>query len=313
MEAFHKPVMVQECLTYLSGRPDGVIVDATVGGGGHSLAILSALPGVRMLCFDQDPEALDTAGKALSAYQDRVELIRSNFSGLRTCLSLRRIKQVSGILFDLGVSSHQLDAADRGFSFDQSARLDMRMDPDAARDAHTVVNELPERELAHIFKEYGEELLAGKIARAIVKRRAEKPIDTTGELARIVDGVTGAGSREALKSKARVFQALRIYVNRELEVLQTALTDAINILEPGGRIVVLSYHSLEDRIVKNTFRQAAAGCVCPPKAMDCICGKVSKLKVLTGRPIMADAAETESNSRARSAKLRAGEKKQGDQ
>lgn len=304
--------MVDECVSFLSGKQDGVIVDATVGGGGHSLAILKALPRVKLVCFDQDPEALEAAGKKLSGYMDRVELVRSNFQGMRTCLSLRKIKQVSGILFDLGVSSHQLDTVSRGFSFDNSAQLDMRMDPDSEISAHRIVNEMPERELVRVFREYGEELLAVKIARAIVKRRLEKTIDDTRELARVIDSVVGTGTKEALKSKARVFQAIRIHVNRELEVLQTALADAINILEPGGRVVVLSYHSLEDRIVKHTFRQAASGCVCPPKAMDCICGKKSQLKVLTGRPVIAGIAEIDRNSRARSAKLRAGEKLQGE-
>ena len=304
--------MVQECLAYLSAGADGVIVDATVGGGGHSLAMLQAFPQARLVCFDQDPEALEVARNALVGYLDRVELVRSNFRDMRTCLSLRKIKQVSGILFDLGVSSHQLDTADRGFSFDHKAALDMRMDPDAGLTAGQAVNELPERELASIIKDYGEELNAGRIARAIVKRRTEKPVEDTRDLARIIESVAGIGTRESLKTKVRVFQAIRIHVNRELEVLESALNDAIDILKPGGRIVVLAYHSLEDRIVKNAFRKAAGGCVCPPRAMDCVCGQKPRLKVLTGRPLIADATETEKNTRARSAKLRAGEKLLGE-
>ncbi len=304
--------MVKECMELLAPHAGGVYVDATVGGGGHSLALLQAEPEIRLLCLDQDPEALQRAGARLSQYQDRVDFIRANFKDLRSYLSLRKIKTVSGVLYDLGVSSHQLDTAQRGFSFDSPARLDMRMDPDVKADAAWVVNELPERDLARVIKEYGEELKAVKIARAIVKARAIKPLSRTDELARVVESVSGTGTKESLKAKVRVFQAIRIYVNRELEILPSALEDAVNILEPGGRIVVLAYHSLEDRIVKNIFRNAARDCVCPPGAMHCACGQIPRLKILTGRPLIADEPETKANKRARSAKLRAAEKVQGD-
>ncbi len=304
--------MAKECLEFLAPRHGGIYVDATVGGGGHSLALLKSASDIRLLCFDQDPEALERAKTRLSGHLDRVELIKANFKDIRSHLSLMKIKLVSGVLFDLGVSSHQLDTAHRGFSFDKPAKLDMRMDPDTRIDAAWVVNQLPERDLARIIKEYGEELQATKIARAILKARAAKAISQTDELARIVESVAGIGTRESLKAKVRVFQAIRIYVNRELEILPTAIEDAINILEPGGRIVVLSYHSLEDRIVKNTFRNAARGCVCPPGAMYCACGYQPKLKIQTSRPITADGTETSINTRARSAKLRAGTKLLGE-
>lgn len=313
MTKFHTPVMLDQCVDFLQPRAGGVYVDATLGGGGHTLGLLSKEGRIRVYGFDQDAEALAEAKARLADHPDRVELIGTNFSRMRTELALRKVKSIDGALFDLGVSSHQLDARERGFSFDGEAPLDMRMDRSQGQSAAEVVNELTQAELARIFKHYGEELNAGRIAAKIVKERAVRAIRTTSELARVIESVAGKGTRESLKSKARIFQSLRIYVNHELEVLEPALRDAINLLSKGGRIVVLSYHSLEDRIVKNLFKEAAEGCVCPPRAMRCVCGKHRQLALLTKKPLTAGATETESNLRSRSVKLRAAEKIQGDQ
>lgn len=308
MSSFHTPALATECVRIIDPQAGGIYVDATLGGGGHAAAMFERCPELRMFGFDQDPQAIAEARETLAGYADRVEYIPCNFSRLRTELALRMIKSIDGILFDLGVSSHQLDTTERGFSFDRDAPLDMRMDTRSAMTAAQVVNELPAGELTQIFKNYGEEPRAARIAREIVAQRAQRPIQTTGELARILESVAGTGTKESLKTKLRVFQALRIYVNRELEVLRPALQDAINILKPGGRIVVLSYHSLEDRVVKNTFRDAATGCVCPPRAPQCVCGGKKRLVLLNKRPQSADEAELARNNRSRGARLRAAER-----
>jgi len=305
MSEFHVPVMAQESIRFLNLKAGAIIVDATTGGGGHSLLMLQAEPQIKLYCFDQDDRALIQARQTLKDYS-QVEYLQTNFSRLRTELALRKIKGIDGILFDLGVSSHQLDAAERGFSFDRNAPLDMRMNQADPYSAYNAVNELGERELTEIFREFGEEPSARKIARLIAS--AEKPIRTTGELAALIEKAVGSGTKESLKTKVRVFQALRIHVNRELSVLESALTDAINLLNPGGRIVVISYHSLEDRIVKQTFRLAEQDCICPPAALKCVCNHKKQLKLLTRKPIVASEAEVADNSRSRSAKLRAGEK-----
>ncbi|NMD12464.1 MAG: 16S rRNA (cytosine(1402)-N(4))-methyltransferase RsmH [Candidatus Cloacimonetes bacterium] len=312
MSSFHTPVMLKECLRYLEPQDGGVYVDATLGGGGHSLAMLEAQPQARLYCFDQDEEAIEAAAQNLAQHCGQVDLIRANFSGIRTELALRQIKTIDGALFDLGVSSHQLDRPERGFSFDNDAPLDMRMDGTQKMTAAKAVQELDQAALAKIFKEYGEELNAGRIARAIVTSRGESPIVSTGDLARIIEKVAGTGSKESLKTKVRVFQALRIYVNGELDVLRAALLDTINILKPGARIVVLSYHSLEDRIVKNALRDMSQECQCPSRVLGCSCGKKKLVKILTKSPLVADEAEVRTNKRSRSAKLRAAERIQGE-
>ncbi|MDZ4182495.1 MAG: 16S rRNA (cytosine(1402)-N(4))-methyltransferase RsmH, partial [Candidatus Cloacimonadaceae bacterium] len=287
-------------------------VDATLGGGGHSLAMLIAEPSIRLFGFDQDLDAIEHAGDTLKQHQNNVEYIHANFQSFRSELALRRIKSIDGILFDLGVSSRQLDDTGRGFSFDHDADLDMRMNREQEISAYEVVNNLSVREISNILWTYGEEQQGGRIARAIESQRAVKEIKTTLELARIIESVAGKGSKESLKTKVRVFQGIRIYVNREMDVLEPALTDAINLLAPGGRIVVLSYHSLEDRIVKNVFREAAKACICPPQALKCICTHKRSLKVLTKNPLIADENELTINNRSRSAKLRAAEKIMGE-
>jgi len=310
MSKYHIPVMAATSIELLNLRAGKVYVDATLGGGGHALGMLQREPGIRLYAFDQDAEAIAEAGETLQGYQ--VELIRSNFCNLRTELAYNKVSGIDGILFDLGVSSHQLDKAERGFSFDRDAALDMRMDSEEELSAYQIVNEYSTAELSKIFKEYGEENSAGRIARAIDNERNKGNIKSTGQLARIIESVVGTGSKESLKSKVRIFQAIRIAVNDELRVLQLALVDAINLLNPGGRIVVLSYHSLEDRIVKNTFRLAATDCICPPAIIKCVCNHHKQLKILTTRPLTATDDEINENVRSRSVKLRAAEKVKGE-
>ena len=304
---FHTPVMVQECLSYLNLRAGHIYVDATTGGGGHSLAMLNAQPEIKLYCFDQDIEAIEEAGKKLNN-SPNVELIHSNFKQLRTELAYRKVKGIDGILFDLGVSSHQLESAERGFSFEKDAPLDMRMDKNLNYNAYNAVNELDAKTLTRIFRDYGEEQNAYRIAKAIEK--SPKPIKTTSELAKIVESVAGKGTKTSLKTKVRIFQALRIYVNKELEFLSLALQDAINLLNPQGRIVVLSYHSLEDRIVKQTFKKAEQDNEKQPVRYNSNNNYHRQLIILTKKPVTATEEEILVNPRSRSAKLRAGEKVQ---
>lgn len=311
MSQYHIPVMADTCLQLLNLRAGGLYVDATLGGGGHALAMYQKQPEIRLFAFDQDAQAIDEAGKVLADY-DPV-LINANFRQLRTALAYNKVKGIDGILFDLGVSSHQLDCTERGFSFDREAPLDMRMDTGQAFSAAELVNSYDVQALSKIFKDYGEENAAGRIARAIDKERAKGEIRSTAQLARVIETVAGTGSKESLKTKVRIFQAIRIAVNDELGVLSYALSDAINLLNPGGRIVVMSYHSLEDRIVKNTFRMAATGCICPPAMIHCVCDHKKQLKILNTKPLSASETETKENTRSRSAKLRAAEKLMGEQ
>ncbi len=308
MSQYHNPVMLNECLRYLNLRKGGVYVDATLGGGGHSLAMLQSNPEIKLYGFDQDIDAIEQAGQVLNAYQDQVELIHCNFKNLRTQLALRKVKAIDGILFDLGVSSHQFDDKSRGFSFEAENPLDMRMDRRIELTAQEIVNTLGVNELSRIFKEYGEELYAGRIARAIEQSRLISDILSTKDLSDIIESAVRGNPKDVIKSKARIFQSLRIHLNDELPALERALVDSINILAPGGRIVALSYHSLEDRYVKQQFRIAAKGCDCPPRALKCNCNKKSILHILTNKPILASEEEVKQNSRARSAKLRAGER-----
>ncbi len=306
MSNFHTPVMVKECIQLLALKAEGIYVDATTGGGGHSLAMLKAEPGIKLFCFDQDAAAIQEARSVIENGEWRIEFIQANFVRLRTELALRKIKGIDGILFDLGVSSHQLDCTERGFSFDKDAPLDMRMNSSQDYSAYNAVNELDARALGKIFRDFGEENHALRIAKAI--EASSKPIKTTRELAKIIESVVGSGTKESLKSKVRIFQALRIHVNGELDCLRQAITDSTNLLNPAGRIVVLSYHSLEDRIIKQAFSLAAQECICPPAIINCVCSHRRQLKVLTKSPLLASEEELAVNVRARSAKLRAAEK-----
>lgn len=302
--------MPAEVLACLAPRPGGVYVDGTLGGGGHARLILEAsAPDGVLIGFDRDPAALAAAGERLSSFGNRVRLVRGNYGEMAEALGNLGIDAVDGFLLDIGVSSHQLDTAERGFSFQVDAPLDMRMDPDAGRTAATLVNELAEGELARIIRDYGEERWAKRVASFIVKARQDQAIESTLQLVDIVKGAIPRGAWEdRIHPATRTFQALRIAVNDELGSLERGLAAGIALLAPGGRGVVISFHSLEDRIVKNTFRRYAQGCTCPKDFPLCVCGGKARLRILTGRPVVAGEAEVAGNPRARSAKLRAVEK-----
>ena len=309
MELIHKPVLLRECLEGLKIRPEGTYVDGTLGRAGHSREIAARLTTGRLICIDRDQAALDAAEDRLAGYLDKVTLIHGNFGDLAGLLDERGIAGVDGMLFDLGVSSPQLDDPERGFSYMHDAPLDMRMDRSEALTAHTVVNEWSQEELRRILWQYGEERYAPQIAAAIVRRRAEAPIATTLEL---VDVIRSAMPAQALREKQhpakRSFQAIRIAVNDELAAVDRMLHAAVPRLAPGGRLCVISFHSLEDRIVKNALAELAKGCTCPPDFPVCVCGKTPQVRLTPRKPILPTAEEIEENPRARSAKLRVAEK-----
>lgn len=311
MEFQHKPVMLHEVIDNLKIRPEGTYVDGTIGGGGHSCEIAGRLSGEgRLFGFDQDAAAVEAATKRLEPYKDRVSIIRSNYSEMRERLSELGVTSADGILLDLGVSSYQLDDAERGFTYRTDAPLDMRMDQRQSLSAREVVNEYSESELTRIIREYGEERFARNIAKHIASERDKKPIETTGELISIIKAAIPAKAREGGGHPAkRTFQAIRIEVNRELEVLQNSLEGMIDLLDDGGRICVITFHSLEDRIVKDTFRKCENPCICPPSFPVCVCGRKSKGMVITRKPIIPSEEETEENPRSKSAKLRVFERK----
>ena len=306
----HISVMPEEVLQFLLPRPGGIYVDGTLGGGGHAGLILEQSgPDGQLIGFDRDPAALAAAGERLQRFGARVDLVHDNFSGLRHHLSRLGISGVDGILLDLGVSSHQLDTPERGFSFQIDAPLDMRMNPTEGESAADLVNGITEEELATIIFRFGEERWARRIAKMIVAARLEAPIMSTGQLANIISrAIPRKAQEERIHPATRTFQALRIAVNQELASLEAALTAMVDMLLPGGRVVVISFHSLEDRIVKETFRSFTGRCTCPREFPRCVCGARAQLKVLTSRPVMASAVETAANPRARSAKLRAAER-----
>ena len=304
----HRPVLLEECLEALAIRPEGTYVDGTLGRAGHSLEICRRLRGGRLIGIDQDPAAIAAGEERLAPFRDRVTLVRGNFSELGRILDGLGVEKADGMLFDLGVSSPQLDEAERGFSYMRDAPLDMRMDPGAPLDARQVVNTWSAEALRRILYDYGEERYAPQIARAIVRRREERPIETTLEL---VDVIKGAMPPQALREKQhpakRSFQAIRIAVNGELDALPPMLEAAADHLAPGGRLAVITFHSLEDRVVKQTLRRLATGCTCPPEFPVCVCGGKARLKLVTRKPVTAGGAELEENPRARSAKLRVAE------
>lgn len=310
MEFSHISVLAEQCIQALAVRPAGVYVDATTGGGGHSLRIAERLgPQGRLVCIDRDSEALDAAKARLAAYLDRISFVKCNFAQIRQALDSLGLAGADGVLFDLGVSSYQLDNGQRGFSYRVDAPLDMRMDRQQALDARQVVNTYSQQQLRQLLWEYGEERYSGRIASAIVRRREQKPIETTLELAEII---RGAMPPQALREKQhpakRSFQAIRIEVNGELKAVEQAVGDGIDLLNPAGRIAVISFHSLEDRIVKQVFAQKAKGCICPPEFPVCVCGRKPEIKPLHRGVILPSTEEMEVNPRARSAKLRAAEK-----
>lgn len=306
MEFQHKPVMLNEVIDSLKIRPEGTYVDGTLGGAGHSSQIARRLSGEgRLFGFDQDAAAIEAATRRLEPYKDRVSIIRSNYSEMRERLSELGVRSADGILLDLGVSSYQLDDAQRGFSYRADALLDMRMDQRQKLSAREVVNGYSIEELTRVIREYGEERFARNIAKHITAEREKKPIETTGELISIIKAAIPAKAREGGGHPAkRTFQAIRIEVNRELDVLSDSLDGMIDLLADGGRICVITFHSLEDRIVKETFRRNENPCTCPPEFPVCVCGKKSKGHVITRKPIIPSEEETEENPRSKSAKLR---------
>ena len=309
MEFSHKSVLLDECIDALAIKPEGIYLDGTLGGAGHSLEIVSRLTTGRLIGVDRDRVALAAAQERLKDYLPRVTFVHSNFSELDRILEELQIPAVDGMLFDLGVSSPQLDDALRGFSYMADAPLDMRMDRDDPLTAGEIVNRWPQEELRRILYEYGEERYAPQIAAAIVRSREKKPIETTLEL---VDIIRGAMPPQALREKQhpakRSFQAIRIAVNDELTSGSKMMQAAIRRLKPGGRLAVITFHSLEDRIVKSEMQQAARGCTCPPEFPVCVCGKKPQIRLVTRKPIVSGAKELEENPRARSAKLRVAEK-----
>ena len=306
MEFSHTSVLLEETIEALHIRPDGTYVDCTAGGGGHSAAILERLQNGRLFCLDQDPDAIAALNERF-AHDSRVTVIQTNFDALQTVLAQREVFAADGVLADLGVSSHQLDTAERGFSFHNDAPLDMRMSQSGPT-AADLVNTLPERELSSILWRYGEEKCAASIARNIVKARENRPIETTLELAEIVKYSIPAKLRRTGGHPARrTFQALRIAVNGELDRLENSLDSMFDLLVPGGRLCIITFHSLEDRIVKTKYAAWLQGCTCPPEFPVCVCGKTPRGKRV-GKPIAPSPQEIERNARARSAKLRVIEK-----
>jgi len=304
----HTPVLLEAVVEILVPALErgGVFVDGTVGLGGHARAILERAPRAELIGIDRDPRALEAARADLAPYQERVRLVRDNFASLAAVLERLGVEEVRGVLLDLGVSSPQLDEADRGFSFRGAGPLDMRMDPEQPLMASTVVNEYPQRDLAAVIRRYGEERFATRVAAAIVENR---PIRDTTHLADVVKQAIPAATRRTGGHPARrTFQALRLEVNRELEALESVLPGAILSLAPGGRLVVISYHSLEDRMTKRAFAEAARGCVCPPDFPVCTCGAQAQVRVLTRRPVRPNDEEVAANPRASAAKLRAVER-----
>ncbi len=305
----HIPVMLDEVLEGLRIKEDGIYVDATVGGAGHSFRIADRLKKGRLICLDQDSEAIAAATKRLSGFGDRCRIVKSNYENIESVLANEGISKVDGILADLGVSSHQLDTTERGFSYSADAPLDMRMDTDGTVTAADIINGYGEKELIRILRDYGEERFAPNIARNIIKRREEKPITTTFELNDIISASIPMKFREkGSHPSKRTFQAIRIELNRELEVLEGTLDTMIDLLAPGGRLCIITFHSLEDRIVKTVFNKAQNPCICPPNFPKCVCGRISKGTHISRKAILPSEEEIARNKRSKSAKLRIFEK-----
>ena len=303
----HKSVLLEETIDSLNIKPDGIYVDGTLGGGGHASEVCRRLgERGRLIGIDQDQDAITAAGERLAEFGDKVTIVRSNYEQIKSVLQELGIEKVDGIYLDLGVSSYQLDTADRGFTYNEDdAPLDMRMDQRNPMTAADIVNEYDEMDLYRIIHDYGEDKFAKNIAKHIVKARQEKRIETAGELTEIIKAAIPMKMRAVGGHPSkRTFQAIRIELNRELEVLRDSLDDMIDFLNPGGRICIITFHSLEDRIVKNAFRTNEHPCTCPPDFPVCVCGKVSKGRVVTRKPVLPGEKELEENSRSKSAKLR---------
>ncbi|MBR1472129.1 MAG: 16S rRNA (cytosine(1402)-N(4))-methyltransferase RsmH [Lachnospiraceae bacterium] len=309
MEFRHTPIMLNEVLEGLQIKPDGIYMDGTLGGAGHSSEIVKRLRNGMLYGFDQDEEALAAAAVRLEPYKERTELIHANYENAVGILKARGVDGLDGILLDIGVSSYQLDNAERGFSYRMDAPLDMRMDRAQSLTAEEIVNQWSEEEIGRILKEYGEEKFAKNIAKHIVRAREKAPVRTTFALNEIIRNAIPARMRADGHPSKRSFQAIRIACNRELDVLETSLAELIDFLKPGGRIAVITFHSLEDRIVKNAFRTAEHPCTCPPDFPVCVCGKEAKGVCVNRKPILPGEKELEENSRSKPAKLRIFERK----
>ncbi|HNR04508.1 MAG TPA: 16S rRNA (cytosine(1402)-N(4))-methyltransferase RsmH [Bacillota bacterium] len=310
MDFEHIPVLLNETLEYLDPKPGGIYIDGTLGGAGHSSEIAKRIvPGGVLIGIDQDSNAIDAATRRLEAYKDNVIIVRDNFRNIKTIALQKGFKEVDGILLDIGVSSHQLDEKERGFSYMQDGPLDMRMDTENGLNASDIVNNSSEQELIRILRDYGEEKWAVRIAKFITEERKNSRIDTTFKLADIIQrAIPAAARRDGGHPAKRTFQALRIAVNDELQVLEEAVTNAARLLKPGGRLVVITFHSLEDRIVKKIFNNMEKPCTCPPQLPVCACGKEPLLRVITKKPVTAGVEELKTNTRSKSAKLRAAER-----
>ncbi len=305
----HYSVMAEECINALQIRPDGIYMDATLGGGGHSSLIAARLEQGLLIGIDQDQDAIRAASERLKPFGNRFRAVKSNFSEIKRVAEEEELSSVNGILFDLGVSSFQLDEESRGFSYRFDAPLDMRMDRENPLDAYQVVNGYSQQQLTEILYRYGEEKMSPRIAAAICRKRAEAPIETTGQLVELIEKVFPPKDRYGNKHPAkRTFQAIRIEVNGELRILEQSIRDAVDLLKPGGRIAVMTFHSLEDRIVKNVFADLASGCICNKNIPICVCGRKPILKQITHKPITATAQELAENNRSKPAKLRVCEK-----
>ncbi len=310
MDFQHRSVLLKESIEELQIKPDGIYVDGTLGGGGHSLEICKRLTSGRLIGIDQDAAAIEASKERLKEFQERVTIVRGNFGRMKSILRELGVVSVNGVILDLGVSSYQLDTAERGFTYREDAPLDMRMDQRQSLTAMDVVNEYSEMELYRIIRDYGEEKFAKNIARFIVNARSKKKLETTGELIHVIKAAIPMKVRAVGGHPAkRTFQAIRIEVNGELEVLENSLESMVDLLEDGGRLCVITFHSLEDRIVKNKFRTFENPCTCPKEFPVCVCGKIPKGSVITHKPILPSADELTSNTRAKSAKLRVFERK----
>ena len=309
IEFSHRSVLLDECMEGLNIQPDGIYVDGTAGGGGHSSEIAARLDHGRLIAIDQDETAVAVVRERLARFGDRVAVVRSNFCEVADVCRNLEIDGIDGLLLDLGVSSYQLDTPERGFSYNADAPLDMRMDKRKSLSAYEVVNTYEEARLRKILFEYGEERFSASIAAAIVREREKHPIESTAQLSNLIKYAMPPAAREGGHHPAkRSFQAIRIEVNAELDVIEPAIRDAVNLLRPGGRVAIITFHSLEDRIVKQTFADLARGCDCPKSLPICVCGKKPVIRIVNKKPILPSAEELEGNPRSRSAKLRVAEK-----
>ncbi|MDI6602137.1 MAG: 16S rRNA (cytosine(1402)-N(4))-methyltransferase RsmH [Thermoanaerobacteraceae bacterium] len=305
----HKPVLLMETVELLNVKKDGIYVDGTIGSGGHAMEILKRLENGKLIGIDRDRNAMEIACKNLNNYMDKLVLIKDNFKNIKNIIGELGIDRIDGVVLDLGFSSIQVDDPARGFSYQSEGPLDMRMDEEEILTAKDIVNKWSEKDIAKIISEYGEEKWSSRIAKFIVEAREKQEISTTTQLAEIIKSAIPARARRSGPHPAkRTFQALRIAVNSELNMLHEAILDFVDILKPGGRICIISFHSLEDRIVKQTFKKLENPCICKPDVPVCVCGQKQKLKLITKKPILPDLVEIEKNPRARSARLRVGER-----